>query len=293
MRYPHNNRGLTLIELLVSLVLTTLLIAALYKTFMVQHKTYTVQEQVVDMQQNVKAAAFRMVKEIRMAGFGRMAGEYVPGTGYVSRILPVMFRGKNDETILYRNILNRDTPAPGCLTIITATHSRDESASLLGVSSRFEIIVDKLKYNQDRDLFNLENKRYVSIDGVESNVIIGIAEETVGEVTRYRLTLQHPLQYSYLPGTRIFPVTAMSFQLAGIEKVGGDMQSVAENIESATFEYFDDQGNPTPYDGEIRMVRVAVTARTDRPDPALKEKEGYRRRQVATNIQIRNLSSGP
>ena len=63
-------KGLTLIELLVAMAISSILIAAIYRTFIGQHKTYTVQEQVVDMQQNVRVAINRMMREIRMAGFG-------------------------------------------------------------------------------------------------------------------------------------------------------------------------------------------------------------------------------
>jgi prepilin-type N-terminal cleavage/methylation domain-containing protein len=47
MRDSRGERGLTIIELLVALVLSSILIFVLYKTFIRQHKTYTVQEQVL------------------------------------------------------------------------------------------------------------------------------------------------------------------------------------------------------------------------------------------------------
>lgn len=293
MNDSDGSRGVTLIELIIALVLSALVIAALYKTFILQQKTYTVQEQVVDMQQNAKAVVVRMVREIRMAGFGRVAGEYVPGRGYVSRILPVQFQGRNGETIVYRNVMNRNTPAQGLLTMIMAINSMEKSASLIGVASRYQMIVDKVKYDRDQDLFDLANKRYISIDGVESNVITGIAEETIGNSTLYRVTLQHPLQYNYAPGTRIFPITAVTLDVGGREEVGASKQPMAENIESVSFEYLDDQGNPTINDDDIRMVRLMVTARTGRSDPTFKEREGFRRRELSTHIQMRNLTFVP
>src|SRR4030042_2722127 len=65
-----NKRGLTLIELLIVLVISTILIAGIYRTFIHQQHTYTVQDQVVAMQQNVRMAINQMVREIRMAGLG-------------------------------------------------------------------------------------------------------------------------------------------------------------------------------------------------------------------------------
>ena len=197
MRDSRGERGLTLIELLVALVLSSILIFVLYKTFIRQHKTYTVQEQVFDVQQNARAMMARMVREIRMAGFGRIAGEHVPGVGYISRILPVQFRNTNGTVISYPNVLNRDQPSAGWLTIVTAVNSASLSAHLIGSSSRYEITVDRVNYEPNRAIFDEDNKRYISIDGVESNAITDIREETVDGKTRYRLTLQHPLEYNH------------------------------------------------------------------------------------------------
>ena len=67
------SKGLSLIELLVALVVSSILTAAVYRTFISQQKTYVVQEQVVDMQQTVRTAIGRMMREIRMAGYGNVA----------------------------------------------------------------------------------------------------------------------------------------------------------------------------------------------------------------------------
>jgi prepilin-type N-terminal cleavage/methylation domain-containing protein len=297
MKDPKRERGLTLVELLVALVLSSILIFVLYKTFIRQQKTYTVQEQVFDMQQNVRAMMARMVREIRMAGFGRVAGEHVPGVGYVSRILPVQFRNTNGTVISYPNVLNRDQPSPGWLTIVTAVNSSALSARLIGSSSRFEITVDRVNYERNRALFDEGNKRYISIDGVESNAITDIAEETVDGKTRYHLTLEHPLEYNHRPNALVYPITAVSFQIQGREEPGESRQPIAENIKELTFEYFSTNGEVTANDEDIRMVRVAVTAETSMGDPDFKDNirdnKGYRTRQMASNIQIRNLAFAP
>ena len=287
-------RGLTLLELLVALVLSSILMAGLYRTFVNQQKRHGVQEQVVDMQQNARAVIYRLVRDIRMAGFGRVVGESVPGMGTVSRILPVTFVGSKEETILYRSVINRDTPFPGWLTIITASNSPHQSAKLLGMASRFQITVDRILLEKDRPLFDVANRRYISVDGVESNAITHIAEDTSDpKNTAYRLTLQHPLLYRHRENTRVSPVTAVSFQLAGRQELGTVTQPMAENIESVTFEYFDSNGEPTGDDHKIRIVRIAIRSRTGRPDPEFKEGDGYRHREIASNVQVRNLSFVP
>ena len=82
--------GLTLIELLVALAMSGILTAGAYRTFISQQRTYTVQDQVVDTQQNVRVALDRMTREIRMAGYRKdlLASAGSIG-GYTEVITPV------------------------------------------------------------------------------------------------------------------------------------------------------------------------------------------------------------
>lgn len=68
MNVLRNRKGFTLIELLVAMVLSVILMAAIYSTYYSQQKSYLVQEQVSAMQQNLRAAMFYMEREIRIAG---------------------------------------------------------------------------------------------------------------------------------------------------------------------------------------------------------------------------------
>ena len=64
-----NKKGVTLIELLVVLVICGIVIGGIYKVFIAQTKAYTVQDQVAEIQQDVRGAMEIMVRDIRMAGF--------------------------------------------------------------------------------------------------------------------------------------------------------------------------------------------------------------------------------
>jgi len=71
MDYYDKNKesGFTLVELLIAMTIGLIILAALSSTFLMQRKAYDVQEQIVEMVQNVRAAMDMMTREIRMAGY--------------------------------------------------------------------------------------------------------------------------------------------------------------------------------------------------------------------------------
>ena len=69
MKMRLDAKGITLIELLVVLVVCTILIGGIYRLFISQNKVYTVQEQVIEIQQNTRAAMEILLKDLRMTGY--------------------------------------------------------------------------------------------------------------------------------------------------------------------------------------------------------------------------------
>jgi type II secretory pathway pseudopilin PulG len=69
-----NRKGFTIIELTVALVLSFILVGAIYQTFTSQQKAYTIQDQVAEAQQNVRMAMSILVRDMRMAGYGMPDG---------------------------------------------------------------------------------------------------------------------------------------------------------------------------------------------------------------------------
>jgi prepilin-type N-terminal cleavage/methylation domain-containing protein len=266
-------QGVTLIELMIALVMSSIIIAALYRVFISQQRTYTVQEQVVDMQQNVRGSINRMMSEIRMAGFGNV-GDVLDLVGGVNGFTQTITTGPSSITIV------------GGLKQIR----RDNGDPILISSASGNTIT----LNYATDEFDRPAHRFISIGGVESSTVL--------QRNVRILTLSSNLKFNHPVDTPIFKIQAITYTtglsggkpvLQRNENTGGGPQPLADNIENIQFEYLDAQGNPTANPANIRMVKVTVNARTDMPDPQFKGGDGYRRRQIASNIYIRNMGLSP
>jgi type IV pilus assembly protein PilW len=63
------DKGFTLVEIMVSMAISSLVIAGIYGVYTIQQRSYTVQEQVSEMQQRIRSALDFMTRNIRMAGY--------------------------------------------------------------------------------------------------------------------------------------------------------------------------------------------------------------------------------
>ncbi len=64
-----NQNGITLIELLVAFVICGFVVAGTYRVFVAQSKAYTIQDRVIDVQQNIRTAMEILLRDVRMAGY--------------------------------------------------------------------------------------------------------------------------------------------------------------------------------------------------------------------------------
>jgi len=260
-----NKKGMTLVELLIVLVVCSILMAAMFGSFIHQQKSFAIQDQVIDMQQGLRGAIDRMTREIRMAGYG---GDILEDFGNVNTfshvITPVNGASVDSITILVSDEvarLNQNAPA---------------GSSQLNLNTS--------------NIFNTGNKRYLCLQGQNNYLIQAVTGSTV--------TLATPLQEDHLINESVGLVKAITYRidpnttnLVRDENTGEGSQLLAEDVENIQIRYtlasgavVDSTGSPE----EIRMVSVSLTVRTRRPYEQYSG-DGYLRRAMTSDIEVRNL----
>ena len=71
--------GFSLVELMIAMSVGLVVLGAMYSVFTVQNKTFGNQEEIVAMQQNVRAGMDMVTREIMMAGYNPTGGTPEPG----------------------------------------------------------------------------------------------------------------------------------------------------------------------------------------------------------------------
>ena len=74
MTLVRKKSGFTLVELLVTLAVSSILLTLMYQVYHSQLKSHTTQQEFVEMQQNLRASLYLMERGIRMAGHGPNGG---------------------------------------------------------------------------------------------------------------------------------------------------------------------------------------------------------------------------
>jgi type IV pilus assembly protein PilW len=119
----RSEKGFTIVEILVALAIGAIVMAAAYSMYISQQKSYQINEEVVALQQNLRAAMYFLERDLRMAGYNptRSTSVYFGFTD-IALPSPALFRFGTDtsedgvldpgETVTYsweNNSLKRDT----------------------------------------------------------------------------------------------------------------------------------------------------------------------------------------
>jgi prepilin-type N-terminal cleavage/methylation domain-containing protein len=263
----NKESGFTLVELLIAMTIGLIILAALSSTFLMQRKIYDVQEQIVEMVQNARAAMDIMTREIRMAGYGAPTSDlstwidWVPSPTPTINANPTIEEGGSDPDIIH----------------IVGCFDSPASLSASASSSTTSLI---LQNAGEANKFNTDKKKLISIDGLENAIITGISGST--------LTINQGLSRDYGVDTPIYLVKVIGYSiveenntpiLKRNENTGGGRQPLAENIEDLQIS----PGN---------SINVSLTARTSEADADYTDPthgDHYRRYTLTSVITPRNL----
>jgi len=265
LRKLKNDEGFTLVELLIALLITGVVVSAGYGLYLTQHGGWIIQEQITNMQQNVRAAMHELETRIRMAGYG---GGFQPI--YAANTNP------DTITILFQNEF-------GCKARIE--HDMPERSSELRCDGH------------DISCFEETTWAYIYDPSADTGEFFYITEVQVGGSH-----IQHntaPLSRCYPIGSTVMNMDMYKFYIDTtdpnhphlmVQRVGEPPYVYAEDIEDLQFRYGLANGvfvDVPPHASMVREVLITLTARTERKD--LQFAGEYRRRTLTSGVKVRNL----
>ncbi len=97
----RNERGTSLLEVLIALALTGIVTLAIMNTYVIQHENYLVQDDVTTMQQSARSAIDEITRQVRMAGHHLPIGlSAIEAANCNPDTLTVSYHGNDCETYL-------------------------------------------------------------------------------------------------------------------------------------------------------------------------------------------------
>jgi len=260
--------GFTIIEILISLFMASVVIAAAFELFIAQHNQLLVQEDVSEIQANARSAAELLAEEIRK-------------TGYLLPSIVTYMEAANSDP----DTLTIKYARPMMAGVILEENMLDESDALnCNGNSLDGLVAGDCVYVYDE-----------AADSGEAFVVTDIDHNTN--------TVAHdlgPLGRTYPVGSRLFAVERCKFYIDRtdrehpnlmMERIGHTPEVFAENIESLDFEYYLEDGTSTGLmvnPGQVRMIGIHVVAKSFRPD--LNSRNGeYRKRDFTLKVKLRNF----
>jgi len=305
-----SNAGFSLVELMVVVILFGLVMSALFTVYQTHQRSAYVQEEVVEVQQNLRIAVDDISRDIRMAGF-MIPPEDVVGTVGYREDLPI---GRNDgnntglsgsditiintgsETGQYARIDNNTTSVAGN-TVFTV----DSAEAVDGFSGGDIVRIIKPQDRQGRSPLD----GILTVDSVSrAGPTITITTATAGVsfvkgdmIVRTTATAPNPntVQYCLGPaaGCGSTVATCPSGQTCLMRVANGSAAVAANNITGLQFSYILDNGTETDAPVElnkVRAVRVSITGAT--AETTALSGGLAKQRALSSIIRIRNRQVG-
>ncbi|VAX29907.1 hypothetical protein MNBD_NITROSPIRAE03-1600 [hydrothermal vent metagenome] len=271
----NSQRGFSLVELMIALLITALVMGGIYTTFVVQQRSFTSQDQVAETQGSSKIAFDMIVNDIRNAGYGYPEDEAPQINGFTGAVTI------NDPSL--------SPPGPNGSDFLTLIGGFRDIATVGGVQNTVETGQTDTSGSPYLDVcytgtarFNDTNRKYISIDGVTYAEITNVGSDSIANCAdTERLTLDRPVDKAFPVGRPVYLIEDVTYRLVTADgtncnnaKAGttclqrvsgaGTTVTIASDIEDLQFEAIDQNA-----DGNTDHIRASLLARTKYEDPTL------------------------
>jgi type IV pilus assembly protein PilW len=311
----HPEAGFSLVEVMAALAILTIALTAVFATFISQQKSFTVQNRVAEMQQNLRQAVEYLSRDIRMAGYGIPDNVTIPSTATPAGITSVRALYAQDNTtgsdkiyILYMFDMDANRP-PTTITALVSDHSTSTVFPVASTSGFSPMDLFLITNGVAADLFQIDNGTTVAspIPHSQGNYnTAGHATFPGGGYAAGSVLAKARFARYYIDST-----TDPAHPTLMVDRMGGALaQPVADDIEDMQLTYGLDTGGdgivdnwtPSPTTpSQIRQVRLQLVARSRLPEAGWSETrpsignhaagtapDGYRRRIYDIVIDVRN-----
>ncbi|OGP81488.1 MAG: hypothetical protein A2Z08_05180 [Deltaproteobacteria bacterium RBG_16_54_11] len=290
-------KGFTLIELMIALVICAILVGGTYSIFISQQRTYAIQDQVVGAQQDGRAALTIMARDVRMAGMlTGINGFNVYGAA---------------EAITPTN----SSSAPDQIRVVFAAEEFSSGGSSVTVTAvNGTVVTLSATIGTFFNSGGTPNRSYAAFEG-EQRVY------QISSVSGSNLTLTAaPSDNLGTFGARVFRVRAITYSVSNntLQRnngegaqilAGGTNQSQVEDLQIAyqvkndTTSWYNTPAAAGASNEDITVVRINLVMRTTIQDsedqtytrPGLEDhvgsatQDGFRRRVYTTVVKLRNF----
>lgn len=264
----QSNAGVTILEVLIALFITSIITVAVLRLYVTQHKNYMVQDDITDIQQNARASIDELSRQIRLAGYDLPLG-----------LEGIIAYDTNPDTIV---IQYKDG---NCDTYLSAPMPQPSA---------------ELKCGSDISCFYDGQWIFIyDADSAQGEWFV------ITEVQEAALHIQHntmSLGRKYDANALLLALTRVKYYIDNttdpdhpklmIQPMGKPPMVYAENISDLQFNYVMKNGateSEPKLTENIREVVIDVTGHSNQPERDENGEEHFRQRSFSTSVYLRNI----
>ena len=260
------SRGITILEVLIAMSLMAVVTTAVFQVYITQHKQYLMQDDISEIQQNVRVSVDELSRNIRMAGYDLPTGmDCILASNTNPDTITLRYRVNDCDTYL-ADAMPQPSSELKCATDISCFHDSDwvfifEPDS--GGGEFFEIThVQTSSMHLQHNTMSLSRKYGKDAIVTKLHQVQFYVDHTTDS--------DHPKLMVKLPGKSPY--------------------ILADNITDLQLQYRmknDSLMNVPDLTENVREVLISVTGRSNQPDPDFPSNP-YRVRSFATSVSLRN-----